>query len=226
MALLELKNINKFYKQDEKKFYALKNINIKINNGEMIAIMGPSGAGKTTLLNIIGGIDFPTEGEYLINNLPINKFTDKELSKIRNITFGFIFQYFALLKDYTAMENVQLPLNYRKTSRSDKEEKAMKYLKYVGLYEHRNKLPKKMSGGQQQRIAIARALAQETNVILADEPTGALDQNTSKEIMNVLKEINANGKTILIVTHDDKTASFCNRKIFIQDGEILHDCSN
>ena len=215
MSLINLKNLSKYYTNGNDKFYALNNINLTINKGEMIAVMGPSGAGKTTLLHIIGAIDNFNDGDYFLMNKSIKDITDIELSKFRNKTFGFIFQYFALLKDYTAIENVKVPLNYRKISKKEKNEKSIKYLEYVGLKNHMDKLPKEMSGGQQQRVAIARALAQETDIILADEPTGALDQNTSKEIMQILKSINELGKTIIIITHDNNIASYCNRIINI-----------
>ena len=223
MSLINLKNLSKYYTNGNDKFYALNNINLTINKGEMIAVMGPSGAGKTTLLHIIGAIDNFNDGDYFLMNKSIEDITDIELSKFRNKTFGFIFQYFALLKDYTAIENVKVPLNYRKISKKEKNEKSIKYLEYVGLKNHMDKLPKEMSGGQQQRVAIARALAQETDIILADEPTGALDQNTSKEIMQILKSINELGKTIIIITHDNNIASYCNRIINIEDGKIIYD---
>ncbi|MCI7083444.1 MAG: ABC transporter ATP-binding protein [Clostridium sp.] len=223
MSLINLKNLSKYYTNGNDKFYALNNINLTINKGEMIAVMGPSGAGKTTLLHIIGAIDNFNDGDYFLMNKSIKDITDIELSKFRNKTFGFIFQYFALLKDYTAIENVKVPLNYRKISKKEKNEKSIKYLEYVGLKNHMDKLPKEMSGGQQQRVAIARALAQETDIILADEPTGALDQNTSKEIMQILKSINELGKTIIIITHDNNIASYCNRIINIEDGKIIYD---
>lgn len=223
MSLINLKNLSKYYTNGNDNFYALNNINLTINKGEMIAVMGPSGAGKTTLLHIIGAIDNFNDGDYFLMNKSIKDITDIELSKFRNKTFGFIFQYFALLKDYTAIENVKVPLNYRKISKKEKNEKSIKYLEYVGLKNHMDKLPKEMSGGQQQRVAIARALAQETDIILADEPTGALDQNTSKEIMQILKSINELGKTIIIITHDNNIASYCNRIINIEDGKIIYD---
>ena len=223
MSLINLKNLSKYYTNGNDKFYALNNINLTINKGEMIAVMGPSGAGKTTLLHIIGAIDNFNDGDYFLMNKSIKDITDIELSKFRNKTFGFIFQYFALLKDYTAIENVKVPLNYRKISKKEKNEKSIKYLEYVGLKNHMDKLPKEMSGGQQQRVAIARALAQETDIILADEPTGALDQNTSKEIMQILKSINELGKTIIIITHDNNIASYCNRIINIEYGKIIYD---
>lgn len=205
------------------KYYALNDVTLDINNGEMIAIMGPSGAGKTTLLHIIGAVDNFNGGEYLLSNRSIKNASDKELSKLRNETFGFIFQYFALLKNYTVIENVKVPLNYRRISRIEKNKKALKYIEYVGLKKHLDKLPSEMSGGEQQRVAIARALAQETDIILADEPTGALDQKTSKDIMDIIKAINELGKTVIIVTHDNKIASYCDRVINIEDGKIISD---
>lgn len=229
MSLINLKNLSKYYTNGNDKFYALNNIDLTINKGEMVAIMGPSGAGKTTLLHIIGVIDNFNDGDYFLMDESIKDRNDKELSKLRNNTFGFIFQYFALLKDYTAIENVRVPLNYRKMSKKERNERSLKYLEYVGLKDHLHKLPNEMSGGQQQRVAIARALAQETDIILADEPTGALDQNTSKEIMQILNSINKLGKTIIIITHDNNIASYCNRIISIEDGNLIYDsskCSN
>lgn len=219
--LISLKKISKEYITDEVHTRALIDIDLTIDSGEMVAIMGPSGSGKSTLLNILGLLDKSNSGMYTYNNKDISKVSDKEIYKFRNEEFSFIFQYFALIKEYTILDNVILPLNVRKMSHSERIDIGKKYLEKMGILDQANKKPSQLSGGQQQRVAIARALVQESNVILADEPTGALDQKTGEEIMGILKQLNKEGKTIIIITHDLKIASMCNRIITIKDGKIV-----
>lgn len=223
MSIVKLIDIKKIYNDDSVDTVALNGISLDINSGEMVAIMGPSGSGKSTLLNIIGFIDGITEGKYYFKDELSSNICNGKLSRIRNENFGFIFQHFGLVKEYTVLENVMLPLNIRKLSKKYKVEQALLYLKKVGLDEYVSKKSTKLSGGQQQRVAIARALAQETGIIIADEPTGALDQQTGKEIMEMFKELNREGKTIIIVTHDENVASYCNRKIIMKDGKVVDD---
>lgn len=220
MDIIKFENLSKIYGQSENKLYALKNVNISIKQGEMVAIMGPSGSGKSTLLNIMGFIDEPTEGKYFFRNSELSELRKKKLNRVRNKEVGFIFQYFALLKEYSALDNVILPLSYRKMSKNICKKVALEYMDKIGIKNLSDKLPSELSGGQQQRVAITRALVGDPEIILADEPTGALDQKTGEDIMKVLSEVNAAGKTIVIVTHDINIASYCNRIINIKDGEI------
>ncbi|MGN0143685.1 MAG: ABC transporter ATP-binding protein [Clostridium sp.] len=221
MSIIELKNIKKEYGKKNFKFTAIDNINLSVEKGDFIAIMGPSGAGKSTLLNIIGCMDQVTEGEYYLNGKLINELNNKELSKVRNSTISFVFQDFALMKEYNVYDNVELPLSYRNLSNKQKKQMVIKQLEALGIKDQIKKKPSELSGGQQQRVAIARALVSDGEIILADEPTGALDSKTGMEIMNILSEINKKGKTIIIVTHDEKVASYCNKKIIIKDGRII-----
>lgn len=220
MNLIELKNISKIYGKNESETIALNKINISVKKGDLLAIMGPSGSGKSTLLNIIGCMDIPSSGEYYLKNNLINNLSNKQLSKIRNLTISFVFQHFALMKDYTVYDNIELPLVYRKLSKKNKKDLVIKYASYLGIENQLYKKPHELSGGQQQRVAIARALVSESEIILADEPTGALDQKTGQELLILLKKINKQGKTIIIVTHDQKIASYCNRTITLNDGKI------
>lgn len=221
MSVIMLKEISKVYGEGEYKTEALKHINLAVEKGEMISIMGPSGCGKSTLLNILGCIDTYTEGEFYLNDKRINNSEINSLSKIRNEEIAFIFQNFALIKDYTIWENVELPLRFKKINKRDKKQIIEKYLSYLGLLEIKSKTVDKISGGQQQRVAIARALVQESNVILADEPTGALDQKNGHNIMNIFKDLNMNyGKTIIIVTHDLNVAKYSDKIVHLKDGEI------
>lgn len=232
MNLLSVEGISKKYGEKDNIFYALNEVSLKIERGELITIMGPSGSGKSTLLNILGCLDIPTEGNYYLDNKLTSTLNKTELAKIRNEEIGFIFQHFGLLPQYTVLENVEMPLIYRnlfsrlgeKISYKKRKEKAMASLSNVGLEQHIDKYPSQLSGGQQQRVSIARALVGNPSVVLADEPTGALDQTTGKEIISLLQNIHREGKTIIIVTHDPKVASCCNRKITIQDGRIFDDC--
>lgn len=220
MDIIRLENLDKIYGEKENKLYALKNINICIKPGEMIAIMGPSGSGKSTLLNIMGFIDEATDGKYIFNGTESSQLHKNKFHKFRNKEIGFIFQYFALLKEYSALDNVMLPLSYRKISKHTCKKMALEYMDKLGIKSLSDKLPTQLSGGQQQRVAIARALVGNPEVILADEPTGALDQETGENIMKLLCEVNASGKTIIIVTHDINIANYCNRIINIKDGMI------
>lgn len=220
MEIIKLNNINKVYGQGESETHALSNINLQISKGEMVAIMGPSGAGKSTLLNILGCMDIPTSGEYYLDGENIGKISSKELPKIRNKKIGFIFQNFNLLYDYTLIDNVAMPLSYSDNKRKQKE-RAKVMLKEVGLEDHIGKSPKELSGGQKQRVAIARALINNPEVILADEPTGSLDKETGNIILDMLKDINKNGKTVVIITHDKSIAERCDRILNIVDGYLL-----
>ena len=223
MGIISLMKIEKQYKTKYTKTNALKGIDLDIGKNEMVAITGPSGCGKSTLLNIIGLIDKPTGGNYLFQGKDTGNIKDKEAAVIRNQKIGFIYQYFALIKEFNVIDNIMLPFNVRSMSRKQKKERAEKYLREVGLLETAKKHPYELSGGQQQRIAISRALAQETDILLADEPTGNLDQDTGKDIMNLLVNINKSGKTVIVVTHDEDVVAYCKRRIAMKDGHIISD---
>lgn len=218
--LLLLKDLNKSYNMGNEKVYALRNINIKVDDGEFIAVIGPSGSGKSTLMNIIGCLDTPDCGEYYINEQNITKLSDNKLAKIRNLKIGFIFQSFNLLPRLTALENIELPLIYRGLNKKDTIEKSMKAVEMVGISDRIAHRPNEMSGGQQQRTAIARAIAGEPDIILADEPTGNLDSKSGKEIMDILVNLNNKGKTIILITHDLSMAHYAGRMLKICDGVI------
>lgn len=221
MSLVELINIKKIYNEKESKTMALNNINLRVEKGDFIAIMGPSGSGKSTLLNIIGCMDSSTEGEYYLDSILVDNLNDKKLSEIRNLKISLIFQHFALMKDYNTYDNVELPLTHRNMSKKEKRARVLFFLEKLGIGDQIKKRPSQLSGGQKQRVAIARSLVSDTDIILADEPTGSLDKNTGIELMELLTEINNNGKTVIIVTHDENVASYCKRRIIIEDGKIV-----
>ena len=221
--LIQLQEIKKIYRRKHHETFALDGINLNIHRGELIAIMGPSGSGKSTLLNILGLIDSPTEGDFFLKGNSLQEIKNHKMHKTRNQTIGFVFQFFALLKDYSVLDNVALPLTYRKSKHKDRVTKAQLYIEKVGLKEHMHKKPDELSGGQQQRTAIARALVGEPELILADEPTGNLDRKTGEEIMDLLQQLHQEGKTVIIVTHDLEVAKRCNRIIEIVDGKINKD---
>lgn len=223
MPIIELENVIKEYHSDAIVTPALSNISLKIESGEFIAIMGTSGSGKTTLLNIIGCMDIPTSGTYRFDGVDLSKEKESKLSSIRGKRIAFVFQHFALIDDYTVLENVEVPLMKQAISKSEQKKKALSALNTVGIGELAKKKPIHISGGQKQRVAIARAIACGADVILADEPTGALDSKTGKEIMQIFSELNAIGKTIILITHDRQIASYAKRLITIQDGRILSD---
>ena len=220
MSFIEICNIKKVYGKGDGQVIALNDINLKVEKGEMLAIMGSSGSGKSTLLNILGFLDKQTEGQYYFNGELVEAFNDKKLSKFRNKHIGFVVQNFALIQDYTVFENIKVPLDYTKVSLKDKKKKVDEVLKYVGIFDKKEKLPRELSGGQNQRVAIARALVNDPDVILADEPTGALDSINMEKIMELIKKFNDEGKTIIIITHDNKVAKKCKRILYIEDGEI------
>lgn len=221
-AVIKMKNINKVYKMGGSEFRALDNVNLTINKGEYVAIVGPSGAGKSTLMNIIGCLDTATSGEYILDELN-TKCSDSKLAEIRNKKIGFIFQNYNLLPKLNVLENVELPLLYLGVSSSKVREKAIEALKRVGLETHIKHKPTELSGGQKQRVAIARALVTEPQIILADEPTGALDSKTGKEVLQMLKDLNKEGNTIVMITHDREIASDAKRMITVRDGRITSD---
>jgi putative ABC transport system ATP-binding protein len=221
MAIIELRNLVKVYGKDDYATLALDDVNLSIDKGEFISVMGPSGSGKSTLLNIIGCMDIQTKGEYLLKGKSLKGLSNRELSKVRNQTVSFVFQHFALLKDYSVYDNIELPLSCRKMSGKEKKEKIMFFMSKLGIQSHAKKKPTQISGGQQQRVAIARALVGGTDIILADEPTGALDQKTGRELMELLSDINREGKTIIVVTHDPGIAEYTHRRIDIVDGNIV-----
>lgn len=219
MTIIELKNINKTYGKGESATVALTDVNLKIQEGEFWAIMGPSGSGKSTLLNILGCMDVPSSGDYLLKGKKLSQSTPNQLSRIRNQTVSFIFQQFVLLNDYNIYDNIELPLLCQKLSKKERKDRVQYYMERLGIQSLARKKPTQISGGQQQRVAIARALVTKADIILADEPTGALDQKTGQELMALLREINKEGKTILLVTHDEKVASVAKKQIHIQDGK-------
>ena len=221
--ILSMKNIIKKYQMGEEELTILKGIDLSIKNGEFLSILGPSGSGKSTMMNIIGCLDVPTSGEYVLAGKEVSTLTEEELSKIRAKEIGFIFQSFYLLKRLTALENVELSMIYSGISEKERKVIAREMLKRVGLADKENHLPNQLSGGQQQRVAIARALATNPSILLCDEPTGALDQATGKQIMALFKELHAEGRTIIMITHDEKIATNADRIIRILDGNISED---
>lgn len=221
--LLELKNIYKNYNQGNMDVPVLKDINLSVEEGEYIAIMGPSGSGKSTLMNIIGCIDTPTSGEYLLDGHVINNYKDKDLSEIRNKEIGFVFQNFNLLPRLSAMDNVALPLQYAKVSKKKRKEMCQRVLSMVDLEDRMNFKPTQLSGGQKQRVAIARAMVNNPKVLLADEPTGALDSKSGKQVMDLFDKLHDEGVTIIMITHADDIASRAKRIVKIIDGELLEE---
>lgn len=218
-----MKNLTKTYTLGGETFKALDDVTFTVEQGEFLSIVGPSGSGKSTLMNMIGCLDVPDEGSYHLDNVDVFKLSDNKLSEIRNKKIGFIFQQFNLLPKLSAFENVELPLIYAGLSVSAREKAAIECLGKVGLLEKRRNLPTQLSGGQQQRVAIARALAGKPQILLADEPTGALDSKTGKEVMGILQELNRAGNTIVMITHDPTIASYGTRSIRIQDGKLFHE---
>ena len=223
-ALLKLIKLGKTFNLGEIKVLALSETDLEISGGDFVAIMGPSGSGKSTLMNILGCLDVPTDGEYLFNGIKVKNMDEDELATIRSEKVGFVFQQFNLLARTTAMENVMLPLIY--AGKSDRREKALRALEIVGLSNRANHMPNQLSGGQQQRVAIARALVNKPDIILADEPTGALDTQSGKEIMYIFEKLNAEGKTVILITHESYIAAHAKRIIHLRDGRIVRDEAN
>lgn len=221
--MLKIDKLHKSYKMGDSSLHVLKGINLNVNKGEMVAIMGSSGSGKSTLLNIIGILDELDSGEYTLDGIEIKDLTEKKAAQYRNKFLGFVFQSFNLINFKNALENVALPLYYQGLKRKERQEKAMFHLEKVGLADWAKHLPNELSGGQKQRVAIARALAAEPKLLLADEPTGALDSATSHDIMQFLQQLNDEGKTILIVTHEEDISLMCKRIVRLKDGIILED---
>ncbi len=219
--MIKLENIVKIYDASVENKRALDDVSLTIEDGEFVAIIGPSGSGKSTLLNIIGCMDSATEGNYELNGQEVTKMNAKQVQKVRRDNIGFVFQHFALMDYYTAYENVELPLLARNEKSKNRKKLVIKTMEELGILQQINKVPGKMSGGQRQRVAIARALVTGCNILLADEPTGALDQNTGKEVLELLKDINKKGTTVIIVTHDMNIAKQANRIIEIVDGKLV-----
>ena len=218
-----MENVYKIYKMGDTEVHALDGISMKIEKGEFVAIVGQSGSGKSTCMNIIGCLDVATKGTYKLNGRAINNYTQDELAEVRNKMLGFIFQQYNLLPKLTVLENVQLPLLYAGVKDSEQKRRALESLERVGLKSKAHNLPSQLSGGQQQRVSIARALAGDPSVILADEPTGALDSRTGREVMIFLQKLNAEGNTIILITHDNSIAQRAKRIIRITDGRIVYD---
>jgi putative ABC transport system ATP-binding protein len=224
--LIEIKGLRRWYTMGGEVVNALQDVSFRIDYGEFVAIIGPSGSGKSTLMNMLGCLDVPNEGSYFLDGQEVGRLSENRLAKIRNEKIGFIFQGFNLLPRLTALENVELPLIYRGVPGKQRREMARSSLEKVGLGERMNHRPAELSGGQQQRVAIARALAGNPPVLLADEPTGALDSKTGKEIMDMMKLLNSQGHTIILITHDLDIAKQAKRVIRIQDGRIIEDRGN
>tara|TARA_B100001248_G_scaffold196032_1_gene150694 strand:+ start:6607 stop:7284 length:678 start_codon:yes stop_codon:yes gene_type:complete len=224
--MIATENLEKHYEVGPEKVFALKGIDLSIKKGEFVSIMGPSGSGKTTLMNIIGCLDSPSKGDYFLNGKLVSDLSDDELAKIRNQEIGFIFQSFNLLARNSALSNVLLPTKYAGLDEKKSLSIAKEMLELVGLSDRTDHTPSELSGGQQQRVAIARALVNRPSIIFADEPTGNLDSKTGQDVMNLLKDLNNNGQTIIIITHEDNIANQSNRIIKIKDGLIEQDNKN
>lgn len=222
--LIKIKGLYKWYKQDKNKFEILKGLDFNVEKGSFVIIMGKSGSGKTTLLNVLGLLDKFDEGEYIYNDIDVTVITDNERSDFRNKNIGFIFQQFHLIESLNISQNVELPLIYNGiNSKNKRKERIEESLKKVGLFEKRNSFPNQLSGGQQQRISIARAIVNDPDIIVADEPTGALDSKTGLEILNLLIELNRQGKTIIMVTHDEDFKKYASHLVFLKDGVFVHE---
>ena len=221
--MISIKNLHKSYKMGKNSLHVLKGINMQIEKGELVAIMGSSGSGKSTLLNILGMLDNADDGSYHLDDVLIENLDEKKAAKYRNKFLGFVFQSFNLINYKNALENVALPLYYQGLARKERQKQALEYLENVSLKQWATHLPSELSGGQKQRVAIARAMASRPKVLLADEPTGALDSTTSYEIMGLIQKINNEGKTILVVTHEDDIAKMCKRIVKLKDGVIVED---
>jgi putative ABC transport system ATP-binding protein len=224
--LIKITNIKRDFPLGNEIVYVLKGIDLEINKGEYVALMGPSGSGKSTLMNILGCLDTPTSGTYILNGKHVSEMQDDELAGIRNKEIGFVFQTFNLMPRTTALDNVALPMVYAGHSKSERVERATEVLTQVGLDDRMDHKPNQLSGGQRQRVAVARALVNKPSIILADEPTGNLDSKTSVEIMNLFNEIHANGNTVILVTHEEDIAAYAHRIIRLRDGIIESDTIN
>ena len=225
-VIIETHDISKVYRMGAETIHALKSVSIKISKGEYVAFMGPSGSGKSTLMNIIGCLDTPTGGQYILNGQDVSNMTDNELAEVRNKEIGFVFQTFNLLPRQSSLENVALPLIYAGYGKSQREEKAQQALESVGLGNRGKHKPNELSGGQRQRVAIARALINDPSIILADEPTGNLDTKTSYEIMELFENLHAKGNTIIMVTHEEDIARYAHRIVRLRDGLVESDVKN
>lgn len=225
-ALIHIKNMKKIYNPGENEVRALDGIDLDIERGDLVAIVGHSGSGKSTLMNMLGCLDTPTSGKYVLDGQDVASMTDNQLADVRNKEIGFIFQGFNLISNLDAVGNVELPLVYRGVSKNERKQLAMEALKSVGLEDRMKHKPNEMSGGQQQRVAVARAVAAKPPIILADEPTGNLDTKSTQEILEILKELHRSGRTVIIITHDEEIASQAHRVIRILDGRIEEDYCN
>lgn len=225
-ALIHIENMKKIYNPGENEVRALDGIDLDIEKGDLVAIVGHSGSGKSTLMNMLGCLDTPTSGKYVLDGQDVASMTDNQLADVRNKEIGFIFQGFNLISNLDAVGNVELPLVYRGVSKNERKKLAMEALKSVGLEDRMKHKPNEMSGGQQQRVAVARAVAAKPPIILADEPTGNLDTKSTQEIMEILKELHRSGRTVIIITHDEEIASQAHRVIRILDGRIEEDYCN
>jgi putative ABC transport system ATP-binding protein len=226
MQIIQTTNISRRYVMGEEIIQALKDVTISVNKGEYVAFMGPSGSGKSTLMNIVGCLDTPTSGRYILNNQDVSEMTENELATVRNKEIGFVFQTFNLLPRQSSLENVALPLIYAGYNKADRIEKAMLALKGVGLEKRAGHKPNELSGGQRQRVAIARALVNDPSILLADEPTGNLDSKTSYEIMDLFDQLYSKGNTIVMVTHEDDIAQYAHRIVRLRDGLVESDKIN
>ena len=219
--MIQIKKVNKYYINGENKLHALQDVDFHIQKGEFVSIMGSSGSGKSTMMNILGCLDREFEGEYVLDGISIREIAEKNLCKVRNQKIGFVFQSFHLLPKLSALENVELPLVYAGISKKEREERAKKMLEIVGLGTRLHHRPNELSGGQRQRVAIARALVNDPAIILADEPTGNLDSQSEKEIMNFFQELHQKGKTIVVVNHEPEVAKYTKRILHFKDGKLL-----
>lgn len=226
MDMIQLSNIRKVYYRGQEELVILKDISLSVAAGDFVAIIGPSGSGKSTLMNTIGLLDVPTSGSYMLDGVATEKMSDNQLAEMRNRKIGFIFQQFNLLPRLTALENVELPMIYAGLSKRERRERAQRMLEYLGMGERGYHKPSELSGGQQQRVAIARALAISPSLLLADEPTGALDSRTGTEVLELMIELNEKGNTIVLITHDQHIANHAKRIVTLRDGEIIADERN
>ncbi len=224
--MIKLKDVSKTYRMGQVNVEAIKNINMDIERREFLSIMGPSGSGKSTIMHILGGLDTPSGGQYLIEDVDVKDLSDKEMSRIRNKHFGFVFQTFNLLPDFTALENVVIPLMYARMNTRERKERAKDLLTQMGLGARTGHYPSQLSGGEQQRVAIARALANNPTIIFADEPTGNLSTKQGDEILDIFTKLNNDGVTVVMVTHSERVSEFAKRVIQIKDGQILSDTLN